>query len=398
MTGTRVVVVAPQFWPMVGSAATLAGWLVDCWVHDGHAVTVVTRRDMPSWPTRFMFRGAWVERMPPTGRFQWSRRTLHGHLGKWLRARRNEAAGAFVLADGCDCLELAAELAAGETPLATRLDPQWIARQSDQRLRMWATSAKGNRPESAPWLIAPCPAVGQRLRRADWPAERITLIPDEVRMHSSHTAAGQAAARNALGRAYAAFEFPIDAPLALCPVRLDDHAAIERLARIWVRVVRRQPNARLWLVGPGTISKESWHEFADRGIGGHVVPAGVFDNLGDVLAAADAMISLEPCTSAPLPVAQALAAGLPIVEGRAGEAVPVSEPAGDAVTAAAPDDLEGWSRAILHLLSKRSNVTTMSDDPPGSAGAASDPDCRSRLAAMARRYLQTIIAPELTIG
>ena len=81
----------------------------------------------------------------------------------------------------------------------------------------------------------------------------------------------------------------------------------------WQPIVARWPNARLWLVGEGPFEK-TLREWIDvRNLSGRVVLAGVFDNVDELLTAADLFVlpSLEEGMS--LAMLEAMATGLPIV-------------------------------------------------------------------------------------
>ena len=78
-------------------------------------------------------------------------------------------------------------------------------------------------------------------------------------------------------------------------------------------IARRRPDARLWLVGEGSLRSALRRRIEGLNLGGRVVLVGVFDQVDELLAAADLFVrpTLEAGTS--LALLEAMAAGLPVV-------------------------------------------------------------------------------------
>ena len=56
---TRLVWVSRRFWPLIGGAERMIGYLAAAWVETGGRSTVLTARWDPTWPTEIRF-----EQMP----------------------------------------------------------------------------------------------------------------------------------------------------------------------------------------------------------------------------------------------------------------------------------------------------------------------------------------------
>ena len=80
----------------------------------------------------------------------------------------------------------------------------------------------------------------------------------------------------------------------------------------WRHVARRWPNARLWLVGAGANQSELNRQIDAAGLVGRVVIPGVFADVSELLAAADAAVIGGNSGESHTLLLEAMAAGLPI--------------------------------------------------------------------------------------
>jgi glycosyltransferase involved in cell wall biosynthesis len=136
-----------------------------------------------------------------------------------------------------------------------------------------------------------------------------------------------------------ALELPRGAPLAVYTGRLHEGKGLAHLVAAWPLVLQRHPQARLWLVGEGPSATALAEQIRALGVEGRVVLAGSFDDVEEVLQAADLFVlpSLEEGMS--LALLEAMSLGLPLVatdiaanralvaDGVHGRLVPAGQPA-----------------------------------------------------------------------
>jgi glycosyltransferase involved in cell wall biosynthesis len=75
----------------------------------------------------------------------------------------------------------------------------------------------------------------------------------------------------------------------------------------------RWPNARLWMVGEGPLRRKLLEQIEERHLVGRVVLAGVFDDIEDMLRAADLFVLPSLDEDLSLALLEAMAQGLPVV-------------------------------------------------------------------------------------
>jgi glycosyltransferase involved in cell wall biosynthesis len=166
---------------------------------------------------------------------------------------------------------------------------------------------------SADAFIAPSPAIERELIAAGYPRPRIHYIANGVEVPAPRDAQTKAQARAALAEIDPALWLDPSAPLAVYTGRLHDRKGLIHLVAAWPAVLERRPDARLWLVGDGSYRRQLIDLIGDLGLAGRVHLTGAFDDVEDVLLAADAFVlpSLEEGMSVAL--LEAMARGLPVV-------------------------------------------------------------------------------------
>lgn len=202
-------------------------------------------------------------------------------------------------------------------------------------------------------LIGPSRAIERELIAAGYPRTRIHYLPNGVPLVDKTGRTAKRNARKALAALRPHLDCPADCPLAVYTGRLHEAKGLDDLVRAWQRIVTRRPDARLWLAGEGPHERALGERIEAANLAGHVSLVGLFDNVDDLLAAADLFVlpSLQEGMSVSL--LEAMSAALPVVatdipgnrdlvtDGRHGLLVPV-------------ENSEALSDAILRLL----------DDPP----------------------------------
>jgi glycosyltransferase involved in cell wall biosynthesis len=102
-------------------------------------------------------------------------------------------------------------------------------------------------------------------------------------------------------------------PLAVFAEYLHEAMGVQTLLAAWERVLAHWPEAKLWLIGEGPDGRRIWDRVRQLELENHVILPGSFDDLTDVLHAADLFVlpSHEGVTSTTL--LRAVAAGVPVI-------------------------------------------------------------------------------------
>jgi glycosyltransferase involved in cell wall biosynthesis len=104
-----------------------------------------------------------------------------------------------------------------------------------------------------------------------------------------------------------------DTPVGLYIGRLSAEKGLHDLVRAWRRIINVWPEARLWLVGEGPDRDDLYDRLRDHELKYHVAMPGAFDDVTELLYAADVFVlpSYEEGTT--LSLLEAMAAALPVV-------------------------------------------------------------------------------------
>lgn len=289
---------------MATLAAELAGRAVP--------VTLLTARWQPTWPAEIRYRGVPVVRLPHPQVRIWGTLRYMQALARWLRRHRDEYDLVYVSMLKHDAY--AALAAVGEDmPVVLRAegagptgDCRWQQEaRCGRRIRKRCTRADA--------VVVPSRAMEQELLNSQYPGERIHFVPNGIAIPPVRSVATQLAARNALAATSFTLRLPQDAPLAVFTGRLHPAKGLGDLMAAWEPVATRWPDARLWLVGEGPFQEELEAEIEARSLKNHVVLAGVFDNVDQLLAAADLFVLPSWEEGMSLALLEAMAAGLPVV-------------------------------------------------------------------------------------
>lgn len=313
MTRPRLVLVSRRFWPLVGGAETAMDRLAGALVARGCAVTVLTARWDARWPLELHRHGVRVVRLPqPRLRF-WGTLQYLFALQRWLRAHRGEFDLAYVSMLKHDAYAVVGLGRRLGFPVVLRAEGAGPTGDCHWQLEARFGRTIKRRCAQAELLVAPSPPVERELIAAGYRRDRIRYAPNGVPVPLSRSAAAQAAARAALAAAQESLRLPSDAPLVVYTGRLHAGKDLATLVRSWPQVLAHVPHARLWLVGDGPEHAALHEQVRDEHLEGSVTLTGAFDDVGDVLAAADAFVLPSLAEGLSMSLLEALAVGLPAV-------------------------------------------------------------------------------------
>ena len=346
MSGRRLALVTRRYWPQVGGAeramANLAGELRRL----GDEVRIVTAQWEPQWPREVVHREVPVTRLPqPRVRWWGTMRYMHG-LMHWLDEQRGTLDGVIVSMLKHDAWCAVRTFRASGIPVLLRAEGGGTSGDV-----AWQKSALGGGRirqvcQAAEVIIAPSPTVMEELRFAGYASEKVHYVPNGVELPLLRTVEIRQQARHALREANHDLALDERAHLAVYTGRLDRNKGLRELVQAWAKIAHRWPLARLWLVGEGPLRDELWEMISDYDLRYRVCLPGVFDDVGDILAAADLFVLPSYEEGLSLALLEALAMGLPAVLSD----IPGNRlAAGDSGTYVPVRDVAGLAEAISRL-------------------------------------------------
>lgn len=349
MTSPRLVLVTRRFWPLVGGAEAMMANLAVGFRERGATATILTAQWQAEWPRTVDHQGVRVERLPQP-RTRW--------LGTWRYMRALEArllAGAkqtdLIYVSMLKHDAYAAISAARRAGVPVVLRAEGAGATGDVHWQLEARFGRRIKRQCAraAAFVAPSPAIERELIAAGYRRDRIHFIPNGVPVPPPRDPAQREAVRSWLARSQPGLYVHPGAKLAVYTGRLHAAKGLALLVEAWHTVVRHDPTARLWLVGEGPERPQLVRLIRELELNGNVVLAGAFDQVDDLLAAADLFVlpSLEEGMS--LALLEAMAAGLPIVatDIPGNRLLIDSEQHGLLVPAAAPEALAEGIRRVL---------------------------------------------------
>jgi glycosyltransferase involved in cell wall biosynthesis len=342
----RLAMIVERFWPRVGGLETRAAELACELADRGVEITVVTARWHAEWPAEIAYHGLPVVRLapPPTGRWKawrWTR-----SLARWLRCNGDHFDVALVWGMLGEA-RAAIEALTPRVPVV--LVPDGNGWQGDCFRQVRAAGARGMQRacRQAAALIAASRAARQELEAAGYSREKIHDVPPGVPALPPRTPVTRTAAREMLADASPALQLGARSLLAVSTTRLAAGRGWETLLAAWSIVARQRSSARLWLVGEAPQAAEVCARIDTLGLSQTAELVGKFDEVAQLLSAADLLVSPAP-DGGPRPILEAMAAGIPAVAAD----VPVNrwllgdDAAGVLVP---PDDAQALAAAIVEL-------------------------------------------------
>ena len=293
MQQLKFVLICKRFWPLSGEQELLAAAFAHQLCRMDIQVDIVTWRMIRQWPDCFQFGSCRVIRLPQGHKSTWpamamgqtSRNRWHRRLHRWISLEGTNYDRGIVFEFENDSLAPTTIAGAAGLPIISRIAQKSTAGLSRNSIRDMLA-------------LKDCPVAfvtpDQSLMMDPWvsesgPLQGLKYIPDGY-PQASDSVVDQATARNMLKRIHPIFQLEDHALLAVCGADLTFESGVFSLVRAWRQVSADQPDARLWLIGTGRNTPELFQRICDLELQNSVLLTGNFDDVGDVLAAADAYI------------------------------------------------------------------------------------------------------------
>ncbi|MFO0817183.1 MAG: glycosyltransferase family 4 protein [Pirellulales bacterium] len=313
MKPRRLALVTRRFWPLVGGAEMVMSNLATELRRMGAVVTIVTAQWEPSWPTDVVHREVPVVRLPNPPQRGWGTLRYMMALHRWLRRHRDELDLVYVSMLKHDAYAALDALANSPVPVVLRAegagatgDCQW-----QQTARFGLRIRR--RCQLADALVAPSPAIRDEMLEAGYSEARTRFLPNGVCVEPPRDSAMRLAARRALAESNPDLATTEYSPVVVYTGRLHEAKGLHDLIKAWPAVLARWPYARLWLVGDGPEREELYESILELGLRGIVSMPGAFDDVQDVLNAADVFVLPSYQEGMSISLLEAMATGVPVV-------------------------------------------------------------------------------------
>ena len=313
MSRLRLVMVARRFWPLAGGSERAIANLAAELVARGVEVTLLTPKWEDSWPDRIDYRRVTVLRLARAGRgFLGPHRWLR-NLSRFLRQNAERFDAAYVCGLRDESRVTLKELQRRGAVVVLRAETSGPSGDCLWQLESRAGRSIKRQAMRADGFVGSTEIAHRELIAAGYPRDRIRRILGGVPVPAPLNAAGKLTARWALESVNTLLHCPPETPVAVYTGSLAERNGSAIAVDAWRHVVRRWPNARLWLIGPDANQSALNRQIDVAGLLGRVVIPGVFADVTELLGAADVAIIGPEEGNSPLLLLEAMAAGLPTV-------------------------------------------------------------------------------------
>lgn len=303
----RLAIVTRRFWPYSGMPEMAVGDLATEIRQSGYLVDVFTIGWEKNWPRQFEFQELPVHRINRPSPGPWGSFRYLRALTRALVERNVDGIIVFGLGDEAWAVS---KTFGQKIPFVIRIDDQLL----EKRKRM---------PSFTSRQIAALNSAASVLVESEWMKDRITqhsgvdphsivVVRNGIRIPDppGRTRSAYGDSRVAISDAHPVLMIGPTQPLVVCGAPLEgDHGWLD-LIEAWPKVLDRFPKSRLWILGDGKRGRQIWERMLEQNLVHSIIMPGSFDDLDDVLQAADVTVhplrSDENCGF----LARALAAGV----------------------------------------------------------------------------------------
>ena len=313
MKPLRSVLVTRRFWPLVGGAEMVMANLGSEFQQRDIPCQILTAQWEPSWPVEFVHREVPVARLRNPRQRIWGTFRYLRSLANWLKTHANEIDLVYVSMlkhDAYTATRICKQLG---IPVVLRAEGG--GQTGDCH---WQTTARfglsiRRRCQTADAIIVPSQAIMQELLEAGYPEDRLHHIPNGVPVPTTPGEATRGESRLALAEANHDLIASPNESIVVYTGRLDRNKGLYDLINAWPEVLRHQPNSQLWLIGEGPERDELFQQIKDLDLHGQVVLPGAFDDVEEILAAANLFVLPSYFEGLSISLLEAMAHQLPVI-------------------------------------------------------------------------------------
>ena len=279
----RLAIVTRRFWPHCGPVEIGVGEIAAAIRRAGHDVEILTVRWEKSWPRNFSFREVDVTRLGRPASGPWGMYRFVRTFSRHIRDSNYDGAIVFGLSDESWA---AIRSCVKKIPVTVRIDYNDLNPQGLTQFNSRQLSAL----QSVTRILVDSQHTRECLiRHNDISTDLISVVPACVEVDPSYqrTLVRQNAARMALSDAHPILMVEAAQPLVVCGSPIFGDSGMFDLVEAWKLVLRRFPQARLWILGDGAKARQVWEFICDLNLANSIVMPGYFDDLSDVFQAAN---------------------------------------------------------------------------------------------------------------
>ena len=375
MKPLRCVLVTRRFWPLVGGAEVVMANLGAEFHQRDISCQILTAQWQANWPTEFVHREVPVVRLRNPKQRIWGTFRYLSSLARWLKDHADQIDIVYVSMLKHDAYMATKICRQQGIPVVLRAEGG-----GDTGDCHWQTTARfglsiRRRCKTATAVIAPSQAVAEELLAAGYPTDNLHLIPNGVALPAKPAENSQQLARQALAEANQDLVAAPEEPVVVYTGRLDRNKGLYDLVKAWPEVTKRWPRCHLWLVGEGPDRDRLFQQIKDLDLQGQVVLPGVFDDVEEVLRAANLFILPSYFEGLSISLMEAMAHQVPVIASNipgnndiiqsgvngclvpAGNVSAISQAIQDAL--ANPDQLTRWATAAQQTIQNNYSLASM---------------------------------------
>ena len=313
MRPLQLVLLTRRYWPQVGGAEMVMARLAAQFQQAGVEVCVLTAQWESHWPTDLVHRGARVTRIAnPRARGWGTYRYMRG-IARWLRTHRDQFDLVYVSMLKHDAYAALGALRSLSRPVVLRAEGSGETGDCAWHLQARFGPRIRQRCQTAQAVVAPSDDIAAELQAAEFNPQQIHRIDNGVPVPDLDQLPNSAESRRALADGNRDLQVKPNAPVVLYTGRLHEAKGLFDLVRAWPQVLKRWPQARLWMVGEGPAGPALWDLAKELHLQGALFLPGAYDEVVDLLIAADLFVLPSYHEGMSISLLEAMASGTPVV-------------------------------------------------------------------------------------
>ena len=313
MSPLKLVLLTRRYWPQVGGAEMVMARLATQFQQAGVAVRVLTAQWEPHWPRELVHGDAQVTRIAnPRARGWGTYRYMRG-VARWLRTHRDQFDVVYVSMLKHDAYAALGALRNLSKPVVLRAEGAGETGDCAWHLKARFGPRIRHRCQTASAVVAPSDDIAVELQSAEFSPQQIHRIDNGVPIPDLDEVPNREEIRRALADGNRDLKVQPNAPIVLYTGRLHEAKGLFDLVRAWPQVLRRWPQARLWMVGEGPAGQALWELTKELHLQGALFLPGVYDEVIDLLVAADLFVLPSYHEGMSISLLEAMASETPVV-------------------------------------------------------------------------------------